>query len=262
MLDNLKWPLDYFIKSHVSPNEFYAQVGDPAADHAYWGPAEMMVLPRPAYLVDCDHPGTEVVGETAAAMAAGYLVFKDIDPAYADELILHSRQLYDLGKRCPGSYIKDGGVDAVTFYDSFSGYKDELAWGAIWLYHATGESHYLQDAEKVYGDCCSTTTGGFSSGDGFSWDNKKAGVNLLLLKLTQKSVYKEAMVMFLEGWVGGNVVKRTPKGLAFFQKWGPLRYAATHAFLALVAADLVPENAADYRAFAKSQVWMMTEEEE
>ena len=26
VLDSIKWPLDYFIKCHVSPNEFYAQV--------------------------------------------------------------------------------------------------------------------------------------------------------------------------------------------------------------------------------------------
>ena len=27
MLDSIKWPLDYFMKCHVSPNELYGQVG-------------------------------------------------------------------------------------------------------------------------------------------------------------------------------------------------------------------------------------------
>ena len=254
MLDSIKWPLDFFIKAHPKPDEFYAQVGDPVADHAYWGPPELMKLLRPAYLLDCDHPGTEVAGETASAMAAGYLAFKDVDSAYADELLLHAKQLYDFGKRCPGSYIKDGKVNAATFYDSFSGYKDELGWSAAWLYHATGDAQYLEDAETIYEECCSVEKGGFGPGEGFSWDNKKAGVNLLLLKLTNKPVYQKAVTAFLDGWVSGTAIKQTPKGLSYFQKWGPLRYAATHSFLALLAADLIPENAAAYRTFAKSQI--------
>ena len=35
--DAVKWGTDYFIKAHVSPNEFYGQVGDGYADHASWG---------------------------------------------------------------------------------------------------------------------------------------------------------------------------------------------------------------------------------
>jgi endoglucanase len=33
----VRWSLDYFIKAHPSPNEFYGQTGDGAADHAFWG---------------------------------------------------------------------------------------------------------------------------------------------------------------------------------------------------------------------------------
>ena len=35
--DAVKWGTDYFIKAHVSPNEFYGQVGDGFKDHASWG---------------------------------------------------------------------------------------------------------------------------------------------------------------------------------------------------------------------------------
>lgn len=119
MLDCIKWPLDYFIKAHVKPDEFYAQVGDPAADHAYWGSPEKMNMPRPSYKVTCQNPGTEPVAETAAAMAAGYLAFKDHDPAYADELLLHAKQLYDFGKRCQGNYVEDGKVNAGCCYNSW-----------------------------------------------------------------------------------------------------------------------------------------------
>lgn len=43
-----RWPLDYFIKAHTAPDEFYVQVGD-QADQAYWGPPESMPTPRTPY---------------------------------------------------------------------------------------------------------------------------------------------------------------------------------------------------------------------
>ena len=45
--DAVKWGTDYFIKCHVSPNEFYGQVGDGFADHASWGRPEEMSMARP-----------------------------------------------------------------------------------------------------------------------------------------------------------------------------------------------------------------------
>lgn len=43
-----RWPLDYFIKAHASPDELYVQVGD-QAEQAYWGPPETMATPRTPY---------------------------------------------------------------------------------------------------------------------------------------------------------------------------------------------------------------------
>jgi len=40
MPQSLKWPLDFFIKSHPSPNKFFVQVGDGNIDHSYWGTRE------------------------------------------------------------------------------------------------------------------------------------------------------------------------------------------------------------------------------
>jgi len=38
-------------------------------------------------------------------------------------------------------------TDAANFYRSFSGYEDELAWAAVWLYLATQQKSYLTKAE-------------------------------------------------------------------------------------------------------------------
>ena len=54
---------------------------------------------------------------------------------------------------------------------SWSGYGDELAWAALWLYKATKDSSYLDKAKNLYNE--------FNLGswaDQFAWDNKKPGV--------------------------------------------------------------------------------------
>jgi len=48
----------------------------------WWGPAEVVHLrtKRPSYKVDITSPGSTVSAETAAALAAASIVFKDTDP--------------------------------------------------------------------------------------------------------------------------------------------------------------------------------------
>ena len=87
----------------------------------------------------------------------------------------------------------------------------------------------------------------------FSWDDKKAGVQLLLAQLTKKESYKNAIKASLDNWLPGGSVRYTPKGLAWRIKWGSNRYAANTAFLALVAADQGLKRTA-YRNFAKKQI--------
>src|SRR4051812_46751393 len=87
MLDNLKWATDYLIAANPDANTLYVQVGDGSVDHAYWGPPEVIDIKgmsRPTYKITPTCKGTEVVAETAAAMAASSMVFRATDPAYAN----------------------------------------------------------------------------------------------------------------------------------------------------------------------------------
>ena len=59
------------------------QVGNGGADHAYWGRAEDMTMDRPAYKLTTSKPGSDLAAETAAAMAAGYMVFRNEGRFYA-----------------------------------------------------------------------------------------------------------------------------------------------------------------------------------
>ena len=60
--------------------------------------------------------------------------------------------------------------DVNPYYRSYSGYNDELVWGALWLYRATGERSYLDDAIQKY-----QQFGGGNTPRMFSWDDKRAG---------------------------------------------------------------------------------------
>ncbi len=72
----------------------WAQVGDPGADHATWGRAEDMTMARPAYDVDEKNPGSDLLGQTAAALAAISIMFEKVDAPYALKLEAHARDLY------------------------------------------------------------------------------------------------------------------------------------------------------------------------
>jgi len=227
----LKWSTDYFIAAHTGANEFYGQVGDGYADHGWWGRPEEMSMDRPAFKIDAGHPGSDLAGETAAALAAASMWYRMTgDEGYADTCIEHAKQLYDFADQHRGVYTDT--IPASGFYNSWSGYNDELVWGAAWLYKATGEESYLSKAEKLYQDF---DMGGTPSE--FGWDDKKAGVQILMYELTGDSKYKTAVDNFLNYiWS----CDKTPQGLVWISssQWGSLRYAADLSFIALQAAEL------------------------
>nr|BAF62178.1 cellulase [Mesocentrotus nudus] len=222
-LDEIRWATDYFIKCHVSDNELYVQVGDGNADHAYWGRPEEMTMDRPAVKITTSKPGSDVAGETSAALAAASIVFKNADSSYSNELLDHAKTLFDFAYNYRAKYT-DSLSEPGNFYRSY-GYEDELTWAAAWLYKATGTQSYLNKATSSY-----------SSGTpwALSWDDKNAGAQMLLYQLTGSNDYKDAVIRFLESWMPGRITY-TPNGLAWRDTWGPLRYSANTAFIAALA---------------------------
>ena len=55
----------------------YLKVGDGYADHAYWGRPEDMTMERPSFSLNAGSPGADLAGETAAALAAASMAFRD-----------------------------------------------------------------------------------------------------------------------------------------------------------------------------------------
>ena len=262
LLNNLRFVNDYFIKAHTAPHELWGQVGKGSVDHAWWGPAEVMQMARPSYKIDESCPGSDLAGETAAAMAAASIVFRQSDPAYANTLLTHAEQLYEFADNFRGVY-SDCITDAAAFYRSWSGYWDELVWGAIWLYKATGDPAYLQKAETYYANLSNEGQTPYKSYKwSHNWDDKTYGSYVLLAKETGKSVYMEDAQRWLDYWTvgfNGERVRYTPGGLAWLDQWGSLRYAANTSFIAFVYSDWLKANgqttlATRYHDFAVRQI--------
>ena len=256
-LDNLKWATDYFLKAHTAPNELWGQVGNPDLDHNWWGPAEVMPMARPAYKITASCPGSDLAGETAAALAAASLVFRPTDAAYAARLLEHARQLYSFADTYRGKYT-DCITSAAKHYNS-GGYWDELVWAALWLYRATNDPAYLAKAETYYANLADAPRGGKAYDWTHSWDDKSYGSYVLLAALTEKPQYRADAERWLDYWtvgVNGDRVRYSPGGQAFLAEWGSLRYAVNTAFIALVYSDRLADAAkkARYHDFAVRQV--------
>lgn len=259
--DVLQWGADYLMKCHVrhadgSTSRFYAQVGDGDIDHAYWGRAEMMTMGRPAFYVDAAAPGSDVAAESAAALAAISMIFADAQPAYAAQLLDHARSLYQFADQHRGKY-SDAIPDAAQFYQSWSGYQDELCWGALWLHRASGLASDLTKAKTAYDALSGGGAGNHPYQWGHSWDDKKYGCYVLMATVDADPRYRQDAERWLNYWtigVNGQRVSYTPGGLAWLDQWGALRYSMNTAFCALVYADRVNNPDQRYSNFAKSQM--------
>ncbi|KAJ9560847.1 hypothetical protein OSB04_006007 [Centaurea solstitialis] len=251
-VEAIKWGTDYFIKAHTSPNVLWAEVGDGYTDHYCWQRPEDMTTSRQAYKIDEKNPGSDLAGETAAAMAAASMVFKKSNPHYSHLLLHHAQQLFEFGDKYRGKYDENIGV-AKNYYTSVSGYNDELLWAAIWLYKATDNQRYLNyviDNGDSFGGI------GWSITE-FSWDVKFAGIQVLASQLLTKEKHhmnlkhKEMLEKYqskAEYYICACLNKNngtkhnvgfTPGGLIYIRQWNNMQYVSSGAFLVLVYSDLL-----------------------
>lgn len=86
-LKAVKWGTDYLLKATAKDGIIYVQVGDAFSDHNCWERPEDMDTLRTVYKIDANNPGSDVAGETAAALAAASIVFRTRNPAYSRLLL-------------------------------------------------------------------------------------------------------------------------------------------------------------------------------
>ncbi|XP_027355491.1 endoglucanase 5 [Abrus precatorius] len=249
----IKWGTDYFIKAHTQPNVLWGQVGDGASDHYCWERAEDMTTSRQAYKIDEAHPGSDLAGETAAALAASAIAFRPYNSSYSNLLLVHAKQLFTFADGSRGLY--DDSISCAQQFYTSSGYSDELLWAATWLHLATGDEYYL----KYVVDNAVYMGGTGWAVKEFSWDNKYAGVQTLISKVLlegKAGSYAATLKQYqakadyfacacLQKNDGYNVQK-TPGGLLYVHEWNNMQYVSSAAFLSVVYSN--------YLSAAKAQL--------
>lgn len=173
----IRWATDYLLKTVTSkPDVIYAQVGDPNSDHACWERPEDMDTPRSVYWVDPSRPGSDLAGEIAAAFAAASLAFKACDPHYSSTLLATAIRVFKFADTYRGCYSNAFSNAVCPYYCSYSGYQDELLWGAAWLYKVSREEVYMNFIINNRDQLA-------ESSPPFSWDDKHAGIHVLLSEI-------------------------------------------------------------------------------
>ncbi len=251
---NLEFILDYLVECDLGDKVVY-QIGDGQTDHKWWGTAEMVELEmgtRPYYTSDASC----VVGEMAAALAAGAAALDGRSPK-ASTYLEHAESLFELADtvRSDESY-----TEAAGFYDSWSGFWDELFWASNWLYLATDDNAYLDKATSYIpnlGRENQSTELKYTWGH--CWDDVMQGGLVLYARSTGDPVYIEQVQKHLDYWTigyGGKQVTQTDGGLAWLDSWGCLRYATTAGFLASVWCDYIDDETLidRYTTFAETQI--------
>nr|KYP67903.1 Endoglucanase 8 [Cajanus cajan] len=241
-LDAIRWGTDYLLKATSIPGFVFAQVGDPYADHNCWERPEDMDTPRTAFAVTKDYPASELSAEIAAALAASSIVYRKYHLSYSSRLLKRATMVFDFADKYRGSYNDSLGHWVCPFYCDFSGYQDELVWGAAWLLKATKLPYYLDYIAKNihnvknYGE--------------FGWDSKDAGINVLLSKLLMNSSFNskpfslnaDKFVCSVLPESPSVSVSYSPGGLLFKPGGSNLQHATAFSFLFLVYAGYLKKT--------------------
>ncbi|KAG0063182.1 hypothetical protein BGZ89_010082 [Linnemannia elongata] len=209
----VRWGTDWLIKAHPNNNTLYVQVGVSEVDNNYWGPDTGIPTPRPSFFVSNLKPGTDVMADAAAAFASCSVLyrekFKDLE--YAGVLQGHAEALFSVAETALPQQTYQTVVPAANCCYASTGYLDELAWGAAWMYRVTRDpvyaakaSHYVSEYSKLeHGNVILPIT----------WDDKTGLVYILMAGMTQGTAEGVQWQALAEKF--GNFVIHAPKPCAF-----------------------------------------------
>ncbi|SDA29859.1 Cellulose binding domain-containing protein [Ruminococcus sp. YE71] len=272
--NNLKWGLDYVLGCDQGNGKMVGTIGDfsgGSTDHNIWCSAEVYLRKHNLNSKDWVRPYDVVENSTvsalsAAALAQGYLIFKDSDPATANNYLKHAKDLYAGADRIRDSEEERGGMGSM--YPT-STWVDDCMYAALWLYKATGDSSYLTKVETDYIPKFPTesqsTTWKYSWG--LCWDDTTQAAALLYAQITGKQEWVNHIDKHIRYWMGegsngGDIKpfegKITADGLSHLTNWGSLRHATNTAWVAKLASDTLFKNdaakAKKYNDWAKTQM--------
>lgn len=198
---------DYFVNCTILNDagtgvETYCyQVGNGHTDHDYWGAPETQAdRSNQAYFTSNSEPCTDIVGETAAALAIHAYNFPD--DAKSGIYLSCAKRLFEYADAKPK--VTSSGSEASGFY-SGSNWQDDMSLAAVWLYRATGEEKYRSKYEEY--------VSGLNAGYLNCWDNVSV-----------------AALSYGKGWshakssLDSYYNKKVCDGYTYVSSWGSARY--------------------------------------
>ncbi|KAK7370006.1 hypothetical protein VNO80_12056 [Phaseolus coccineus] len=242
-LKAVRWGTDYLLKAtaRIGSGVVFVQVGDPYSDHNCWERPEDMDTMRTVFKIDGSHPGSDVAGETAAALAAASIVFRSRDPSYSTMLLNRAVAVFQFADSHRGAYSNSLRRAVCPFYCDVNGYQDELLWAAAWLHKASRRRQYREYIVKNEvvlraGDTINE----------FGWDNKHAGINVLISKevLMGRANYFASFKQNADQFICSTLpgishpqVQYSPGGLIFKAGGSNMQHVTSLSFLLLAYSN-------------------------
>ncbi|MBR3678653.1 MAG: glycoside hydrolase family 9 protein [Oscillospiraceae bacterium] len=269
MRRNIEFGLDYVAACDQGGGKMVGTIGDftgGSTDHNIWCSAEVYLRKHHLNNGDWERPydiisNASVAGISAAALAQGYLMFKDINPTKAADYLSHAKDLFK-----GANSIKDNkDIGGMSGMYNTSSWLDDCMYAANWLYIATGDQSYLDICEKEYIPNFPLEN---QSNDrkytwGMCWDDTTQAAALLYAINTGDEEWIKHVSRHIGYWMNEDSSKKfegsiTPKGLSWLTNWGCLRHATTTAWIAKLACDTVLKDdsalVSKYNAWADSQM--------
>lgn len=263
--NNVQWGLDYVMQADRG-DKIIGTIGDftgGSTDHNIWCSAEVYLRKHHLNNGDWERPYDEIADSTtialcAAALAQGYIIFKDDQPDKAAAYLAQAKKYFETADK-----IRNNENGAMGTMYNPSSWVDDCMYAANWLYMATGDESYLKKCESDYIPNFPTES---QSTDwkytwGFCWDDTTQAAALLYAINTGKQEWIDHISHHLDYWdegYGGKRVAYTDDGLAYLMNWGPLRHATSTAWIAKLASDTIFKDDAalskKYDEWAKSQM--------
>ena len=263
--NNVQWGLDYLMQCDRG-DKIIGTIGDftgGSTDHNIWCSSEVYLRKHHLNNGDWERPHDEIADSTtmalsAAALAEGYLMFKDTQPDKAKAYLKQAETYFKTADK-----IRDNENGAMGDMYKPSSWVDDCMFAAIWLYRATGEQSYMDKVEKEYIPLFpledQSTDKKFTWG--LCWDDTSQGAALLYAQETGNKEWIDHVEKHLKYWtdgVGDKKIAYTPDGMAWLFSWGPARHVSATCWLAKLACDTIfKDNSAvqdKYNTWAKGQM--------
>lgn len=220
--------VEYFMNCTVLDNSgnvqaFCYQVGSCNTDHSYWGaPENQPSRSGQVYFTSASAPCTDIVCETAAALAIYYCNFKEMDSEKATQALNYAKKLFAYANSNKQEYsvIETDNATGNPFYKSTS-WEDDYALAAAWLYKATNDSAYATYYNNVYG---SKNYVGWA----LSWDD--VGAAAMLYAPDGSTTRRD----YVSSFIKSNYNKVADNNYFLLSEWGSARYNCATQFMGLV----------------------------